>query len=157
MGVWVLNTCDHFNRQFYYYVDKWVDMADTKTVGTVGSTATERTKYDTPRSVDGLPGMVATHDKRGESRVDEVKRKSRGGDVVQRRNEIRVYVEPDVVAHDSPPRELNEALLELGYAYVDWAANGVVDDDRAIFVYREIGDGVSDDDQQTVGSVSMAE
>lgn len=132
-------------------------MADTKTVGTVGSTATERTKYDTPRSVDGLPGMVANHNKRGESRVDEVERNPRGGDVVQRRDELRVYVDTDVVSHDSPPRQLNEALLELGYAYVDWAANGVVDDDRAIFVYREIGDSGADDEQQSVGSVSMAE
>jgi len=50
---------------------------------------------------------------------------------------VAVYVSGDV-PHDSPPRSLNEKMFEHEYAYVDWAVNGAIDDNRALFSYTEM-------------------
>lgn len=53
-------------------------------------------------------------------------------------NGTAVYVEGNI-QHDAPPRRLNEMMLEQGYAYLDWAMNGVPGDNRAIFQYVSVG------------------
>lgn len=113
----------------------------SRSVGTFGGVDT---KFDRPESIDGLVGHVVSHMGDGVSRVDAVEPGAR---------EARVYVEHDVIQHNSPPRELNEVMLGLGYAYMSWAVNGKTGDSRAIFVYRNID---SDEEQMTVGSVSTA-
>lgn len=71
--------------------------------------------------VEGMSLLVQGH-----AVVDEVSGSPDG---------VAVYVEGDDVSYDSPPRKLNEKMLEHGYAYVDWAANGTRGDNRAIFQY----------------------
>lgn len=50
---------------------------------------------------------------------------------------IAVYVDGEV-SHNSPPRSLNEKMFEHGYAYVDWAVNGKIGDNRALFTYTQM-------------------
>lgn len=63
---------------------------------------------------------------RGDAVVDEVSGGPSG---------VAVYVKGEDVEHNSPPRKLNEKMLEHGYAYVDWTMNGKTGDNRAIFKY----------------------
>lgn len=67
----------------------------------------------------------------GEGVVDEISGSPKG---------VAVYVGGDAVDHNSPPRKLNEKMLEHGYSYVDWAMNGKTGDNRAIFQYAPIND-----------------
>lgn len=62
----------------------------------------------------------------GDAVVDEVSESPDG---------IAVYVKGDDVDYNSPPRKLNQKMLEHGYSYVDWVANGKTGDKRAIFEY----------------------
>ena len=70
--------------------------------------------------------MIVLSNPDGQAVVDEVSQK--GDDIV-------VYVSGDVVEYNSPPRKLNEKMLEHGYSYVDWVMNGTIDDNRAMFKY----------------------
>lgn len=76
-----------------------------------------------------LDELYLRSNKNGYAVVDEVKVKGDG---------VAVYVRGDSVNHNSPPRKLNEKMLEHGYAYVDWVVNGQIGDERALFEYTQI-------------------
>lgn len=73
-----------------------------------------------------VEGTVLRSNCDGRAVVDDVSGGQRG---------VKVYVSGDAVEYNSPPRKLNELMLEHGYSYVDWAMNGVTGDDRVIFEY----------------------
>lgn len=74
------------------------------------------------------------HNGRKRATIDEVD-SSPGG--------VVVYVSGDANPR-SPPNSLLSKMFDHGYAYEDWGANGVPDDERAIYKFKPMthSDGV---------------